>query len=49
MNSIATYFGHPVTIVRRGRKHTRIRFTSGRVKLVPTEKIRHPAREIDLV
>lgn len=36
-----TYFGHPVKIIRRGRKHTRIRFVSGRTKLVPSETIRY--------
>lgn len=41
MNHTATYFGHAVTIVRRGRKHTRIQFVSGRTKLVPSETIRY--------
>lgn len=42
MNSVvAYYFGHPVSVIRRGRKHTRIRLVSGRTKLVPSEVIRY--------
>jgi len=36
-----TYFGHPVFIIRRGAKNTRIRFVSGRQKLVPTSDVRY--------
>ena len=36
---LAAYYGHRVTIVRRGAKNTRIRFDSGRTKVVPNEKL----------
>ena len=38
--TIASYYGHPVAVVRRGRKNSRIRFESGRTKLVPNDYIR---------
>ena len=44
MKGNPTYFGHPVSIVRRGCKRTRIRFVSGRTKLVPSNTIRYPAQ-----
>ncbi|MBU6428572.1 MAG: hypothetical protein KGR26_06165 [Cyanobacteria bacterium REEB65] len=37
---ISTYFGHPIAIVRRGRKNTCIRFESGRTKVVPNDSIK---------
>ena len=42
---IATYFGHPIAIVRRGGKNTRIRFESGRTKVVPNNTIREQVLE----
>lgn len=38
--TIASYYGHPVVVVRRGRKNTRIRFESGRTKVVANECLR---------
>lgn len=34
------YYGHPVTLVRRGGKNSRIRFRSGKLKLVPNESLK---------
>lgn len=34
------YYGHQVTIVRRGAKNTRVRFASGRTKVVPNETLK---------
>jgi hypothetical protein len=36
----AMYFGHKVAIVRRGAKNTRIRFQSGRTKVVSNDTIK---------
>lgn len=36
----AAYYGHQVTIVRRGAKNSRIRFVSGNTKVVPNDTLK---------